>query len=164
MRISYKADFFEEVKRKITSQGFRIVGLDPSQSWGGSLMIDESQAQRFADLFFQDILQAQSIEYTSNPSKPKVLVIEPKQAIAWQYHQRRVEWWQVIAGEVGVIISDDDEERKLLIKQPKDILELKPGKRHRLVGLDDWAVIAQLWNHVDLRYPSDDADVIRLKL
>jgi mannose-6-phosphate isomerase-like protein (cupin superfamily) len=163
MRISYKADFFEEVKRKITSQGFRIVGLDHSQPWGGSLMIDENQAQRFADLFFQEVIQSQE-KKAAHPSKPKVLVIEPKQAIAWQYHQRRAEWWQVIVGEVGVITSDDDEERRLLVKQSKDIIELRPGKRHRLVGLDDWAVIAQLWNHVDVQYPSDDADVIRLKL
>lgn len=163
MRISYKADFFEEVKMKLAQEGFRIIGLDRSQPWGGSVLIDESQAQRFADFYFQEVLQSQKREQ-SYPSKPKVLVIEPKQAIAWQYHQRRAEWWQVIAGEVGVVVSDDDEERKLLVKRAKDVIELNPGKRHRLVGLNDWAVIAQLWNHVDGEYPSDDADVIRLNL
>src|SRR5690606_41609244 len=54
------------------------------------------------------------------------------------------------------LFRSDDEERRLLVKQSKDIIELRPGKRHRLVGLEDWAVIAQLWNHVDVQYPSDE--------
>lgn len=161
MRISYKRDLFEEVKAKLALQGFRIVSLDQSQPWGGSLLIDETQSVQFAKMYFKNWDMNLSVS-SQLPMKPKILVVEPRRAIAWQYHSRRAELWQVLVGEVGVITSDSDEEGALSIKQSNELIELNPGKRHRLVGLKDWAVIAQIWHHVDAQNPSDDHDVIRL--
>jgi mannose-6-phosphate isomerase len=161
MRISYKRDLFEEVKAKLLLQGFRIASLDQSQPWGGFLLIDETQSMQFAKMYFKNWKMNQYVP-SHLPMKPKILVVEPKHAIAWQYHLRRAELWQVLVGEVGVIVSDSDEEGALSIKQSNELIELNPGKRHRLVGLEDWAVIAQIWHHVDAQNPSDDHDVIRL--
>ncbi|HWV71953.1 MAG TPA: hypothetical protein VN040_09570 [Pseudosphingobacterium sp.] len=161
MRISYKRDLFEEIKIKFVLQGFRIVGQDQSQPWGGSLLNDESQSMEFANIYFKN--WSQKIQQSSLPVRPNILVLAPQQAIAWQYHLRRIELWQVLVGEGGVVISDNDEESELLVKQPNELIELNSGKRHCLVGLKDWTVIAQIWYHLDVEQPSDDMDVVKLK-
>jgi hypothetical protein len=35
--------------------------------------------------------------------------------------------------------------------------------RHRLVGLGDWGVLAEIWQHTDLQNPSDEEDIVRLQ-
>jgi hypothetical protein len=30
-----------------------------------------------------------------------------------------------------------------------DQIVLKQGERHRLIGLDDYAVVAEIWQHID---------------
>ena len=41
-------------------------------------------------------------------------------------------------------------------------LKLNQGVRHRLVGLDDYAVVAEIWQHTD-KVPSDEEDIIRVQ-
>ena len=36
------------------------------------------------------------------------------------------------------------------------------GVRHRLIGLDDYAVVAEIWQHTD-KIPSDEEDIIRVQ-
>ena len=45
----------------------------------------------------------------------------------------------------------------------KDIIKLEQGERHRLVGLEDWAVLAEIWQHTDLEKPSDEDDIVRVE-
>ena len=40
---------------------------------------------------------------------------------------------------------------------------LQQGERHRLVGLSDYAVIAEIWQHTDATNPSDEDDIVRLQ-
>lgn len=161
MRISKKKDLFEEIRLKLVSQGFRIVDHDDQQAWGGSLLIDEAQASIFLQTYFKQ--EASMAEATLNlPLRPKLLVVAPHQAISWQYHLRRAELWQVVLGEIGVKLSDSDEEPDPYLKKKGDFIMLQPGMRHRLVGLQDWAIIAQVWQHVDGEHPSDERDIVRL--
>lgn len=44
-----------------------------------------------------------------------------------------------------------------------DQLFLKQGERHRLVGLDDYCVVLEIWQHIDAKQPSDEEDIIRLQ-
>lgn len=161
MRISNKGDLFEEVKIKLASQGFKVVNQDQNQPWGGSLLIDESQAQQFARVYFggKDLEQV-----LHRVVKPKILVVAPGKRIAWQYHLRRAEIWQVLVGKVGVITSNDDALGTLEQKEAGEWVYLGVGKRHQLVGLEDWGVVAQLWQHRDGTQPSDEQDVVRLVL
>ncbi|QNL51621.1 phosphoheptose isomerase [Olivibacter sp. SDN3] len=154
MRISNKTDFFEEVKVKLQREGFRVIGQD-FFPWGGTLQIDEEHAHKFADTFFAS-------KQLYLPQRPKILVIAPGKAIHWQYHLRRSEFWQVLVGEVGIVVSKNDEEQPLRVKSCGEVVQLHPGDRHRLVGLNDWGVVAQLWKHSNLAQPSDDGDVVRL--
>lgn len=164
MRISNKRDLLEEVKHKLISQGFKVTGQDYSPTWGGSLLVDESQATAFAKAYFKDLDDVSFDIDNTLPLNPKILLVSPAKSIAWQYHLRRAELWQIIVGEVGVIINTEDEESEMSIKNSGSFIYLQPGMRHRLVGLKDWGVIAQIWQHVDALNPSDENDIIRLQI
>ena len=43
-----------------------------------------------------------------------------------------------------------------------DQIRLKKEERHRLIGLSDFAVIAEIWQHTDPNNPSDENDIVRL--
>ena len=44
-----------------------------------------------------------------------------------------------------------------------DFIRLKKGERHRLVGLEDFCVVAEIWQHTDSNNPSDENDIIRVQ-
>ena len=44
-----------------------------------------------------------------------------------------------------------------------DQITLINGERHRLIGLDDYAVVAEIWQHTDANHPSDEDDIIRVQ-
>jgi len=44
-----------------------------------------------------------------------------------------------------------------------DTITLQQGERHCLIGLDDYAVIAYIWQHIDTNNPSDEEDIVRLQ-
>jgi hypothetical protein len=44
-----------------------------------------------------------------------------------------------------------------------DKVILQQGERHRLIGLDDFAVIAEIWRHTDANNPSNEDDIVRVQ-
>ena len=44
-----------------------------------------------------------------------------------------------------------------------DQIVLQQGERHRLIGLDDFCVVAEIWQHTDANLPSDEEDIIRVQ-
>lgn len=156
-----KIDIFREVKEDLQKQGFQIVEEDQLRPWGGYFVIKEDQAQQFSDVFFKGI--ALDKLKISGKLSPKILVVEPHKRLSWQYHQRRAEIWQVIKGTVGVISSATDQETELKKHHPGEQIILKQGERHRLVGLDDWGIIAEIWQHTDASRPSDESDIVRVQ-
>jgi len=44
-----------------------------------------------------------------------------------------------------------------------DVIRLKQGERHRLIGLDEWGIVAEIWQHTNPKNPSDENDIIRLQ-
>jgi len=128
---------------------------------GWIFVIEETQAQLFADEYF-DGLDVRSLEFNEKLS-PKILVVHPAKRLSWQYHNRRAEIWRVVQGKVGVITSDTDEEATLRTLEVGDTITLKQGERHRLIGLEEIGVIAEIWQHVDANYPSDEEDIVRVQ-
>jgi mannose-6-phosphate isomerase len=61
------------------------------------------------------------------------------------------------------VTSDTDEEHELQILNPGDVIRLNQGERHRLVGLDEWGVLAEIWQHTDANNPSDEDDIVRVQ-
>jgi quercetin dioxygenase-like cupin family protein len=64
---------------------------------------------------------------------------------------------------VGVVTSDTDEEKQQHTLYEGDIIQLKQGERHRLIGLSDWGMVAEIWQHTDAENPSNEDDIIRVQ-
>jgi len=156
-----KQDLFASVENDLIRQGFEIDSQDRTRPWGGFFVIDENQAQQFSNTFF-DGISVQELKISGKLS-PKILVVEPSKRLSWQYHHRRAEIWQVVQGTVGVITSDSDEEGKMHTLRVGDEIKLECGARHRLVGLEDWGVVAEIWQHTDPENPSDEEDIVRIQ-
>ena len=153
-------NYLNEIEDEIKGLEFDIIAKDFERPWGGFLVISEKQAQKFTDKFF-DGIDIENLKIGGKLS-PKILIIKPNSKLSWQYHHRRAEIWKVIKGEVGVSRSFDDNQKpfkKLIIG---DQIKLKKGERHRLIGLTDYAVLAEIWQHTDPNNPSDENDIVRL--
>lgn len=153
--------FFEKIKQKLEKNHFIIDSYDNKRPWGGFFVIDESQAQKFANIYF-DGLNISELKISGKLS-PKILVVAPHQRLSWQYHYRRAEIWRLIDGVAGVIRSQDDVQGQLEVLKKGDTITLQQGERHRLVGLEDWGVIAEIWQHTDMENPSDEDDIVRVQ-
>ena len=151
---------FQEIEKEITSFGFKIISRDFEKPWGGFLVINESQAQDFANKFFDD-LNIDSLKIGGKLS-PKILIVNPNSKLSWQYHHRRAEIWRVYKGRVGVSKSMDNNEQPMVILNERDQIKLKQGERHRLIGLDDFGVVSEIWQHTDRNNPSNEDDIVRL--
>ena len=89
-------------------------------------------------------------------------MVKPNVKLSWQYHNRRAEIWQVYKGRVGVVQSATDIETPMESYGPGDQIKLDQGVRHRLLGLEDYGVVAEIWQHTD-PLPSDEEDIIRVQ-
>jgi len=152
---------YQEIKKEIESFGFNVVSHDFERPWGGFLVIDESQAQDFSNKFFEG-LDVNTLKIGGKLS-PKILIVKPNARLSWQYHNRRAEIWQVYKGSAGIIRSDSNEENEMKVYNEGDQIVLQQRERHRLIGLDDYCVVAEIWQHTDATHPSDEDDIIRVQ-
>lgn len=158
-----KSEIFSQIASKLLSLGFKVEKQDQTRPWGGFFVLDENQAKAFAELYFPQ-LEMSEIQIT-NKLSPKILVVAPHKRLSWQYHFRRAEIWKVIAGTtVGVKISDNDEQSDdVKVLESGSFIQMDKGERHRLIGLDGWGVVAEIWQHTDPQNPSDEDDIVRLQ-
>lgn len=155
------SNIFFDVIENIIDLGFSIIDKDFNRPWGGFLVIDESQIDKFIKLFFPN-LDFNNIDHTLKYS-PKILIIAPRQRLSWQYHHRRTEFWHVLKGTVQAVISDTDIPNMTLDLVQDDFLLVPNTQRHRLIGTNQWAIVAEIWQHTDPSNPSDESDIIRLQ-
>lgn len=159
--ITEKDKVFAKAKELMISKGFNLINQDSNRPWGGFLVIDENQAYEFAKEFFPEV-DFESLKISGKLS-PKILLVAPGKRLSWQYHFRRAEIWRCIEGKVAVARSNTDEEMERLELQVGDKITLQQGERHRLIGLDEWGVVAEIWQHTDASHPSDEEDIVRLQ-
>ncbi len=152
---------FEKVAQQLQGKGFQIVSQDTHRPWGGFYVIDESQAPTFIHTYFPELSMSdfEGFEKLS----PKILMVAPEKRLSWQYHHRRAEIWRLIDGEAGVVTSDTDEEGEVKRLNIGDKVVLAQGERHRLVGMEGWGVVAEIWQHTDASNPSNEEDIVRLQ-
>lgn len=156
-----KTLIFEKVKNELAVNGFKIDSFDFERPWGGFFVLNDNQIEEFAAKYFAEI-ELENLKISKKLS-PKILVVGPQKRLSWQYHDRRAEIWRVISGNVAVCTSDTDKEGIINNYQPGDIITLKQGERHRLIGLDEWGVVAEIWQHTNAQNPSDENDIYRLQ-
>ena len=152
---------FNITQKELDNAGFQIERKDFDRPWGGFFVIDENQAAEFTAAYFPKVSNADLIE--GRKVSPKILLVAPKKRLSWQYHHRRSEVWRVVEGKVGVVRSDTDTEGSLQEYEVGEIITLAQGERHRLVGLDGWGKVAEIWQHTNPEHPSDESDIVRLQ-
>ena len=64
---------------------------------------------------------------------------------------------------MGIVRSTTDEEGEMLRLEVGETIVLEKGERHRLMGLENWGVVAEFWQHTDPCYPSDEDDIVRVQ-
>ncbi len=156
-----KEAVFGKAAALLANLNLTIEQQDATRPWGGFYVINETQAEQFARHFFPD----ETIESLrlSGKLSPKILLVAPGKRLSWQYHHRRAEIWRCIEGEVAVATSQTDEEEEKYRLRTGDKIKLLQGERHRLIGLNDWGMIAEIWQHTDAEHPSDEEDIVRLQ-
>ena len=156
-----QSEKYIQVKELIESFGYRITNYDFDRPWGGFLVIEEKQVQKFSDQFFKGIA-VDSLKIGGKLS-PKILIVDPEARLSWQYHHRRAEIWRVYKGSVGIIRSNNDDQKPLDTLNEGDQVRLKKGERHRLIGLKKQALVSEIWQHTDPKNLSNEEDIVRLQ-
>ncbi|WP_234567100.1 phosphoheptose isomerase [Rhodohalobacter sp. 614A] len=124
-------------------------------------MIDNSSLSVFINNFFPNtnfVTDDANLSYS-----PKILIVEPGKRLSWQYHHRRSEHWKIVEGSIGLIISNTNEQTPMVELFSGDKTSIALGQRHRLIGLYDWTVVAEIWQHQDPQNPSDENDIVRVE-
>jgi mannose-6-phosphate isomerase-like protein (cupin superfamily) len=152
------SNLFFSIKKEIESKGYEIIGHDFDRPWGGFLLINESQSEKFINQFISE-----DIDKIDGRVSPKILIVNQNSRLSWQYHHRRKEIWKVYKNAVGVIRSSSDKENEMHIHKEGDLIKFDKEERHRLVGLSKPGIVAEIWIHTDIENPSDEEDIIRLQ-
>ena len=154
-----KDKVIQTITYALHTQQLEVVEENFTKPWGAYWRIADNNLQRFIEYYFQD----EDIEMTPQiPMSPKILLVAPGQRLSWQYHFRRGEIWKVVYGPVRAIISPTDVETEIKTYKNNQIIKIKPQERHRLLGADNWGVIAEIWQHTDINNPSNEEDNVRL--
>ena len=154
-------EIFATYRRRLTDEGFAFERTDFERPWGGFFVIEEAQAPQFVTRYFpgrstDDLIGGRKVS-------PKILIVRPGKRLSWQYHHRREEVWRVVDGPVAVAHGMSDEQPAPTTYRSGETVVLAQGERHRLVGLDDFGVVAEIWQHTDPDHPSDEDDIVRLQ-
>jgi mannose-6-phosphate isomerase len=156
-----KVNRLQKIHKQILGLGFHIQTHDFDRPWGGFLVIDPVDTKKFILQFYPEL--ADELTATTLPLSPKILCVAPGQRLSWQYHHRRSELWKLIEGKAAYKKSDTDQEGDINIMELNKTLTLRQGERHRLIGLNEWGIIAEIWQHTDANDPSNEDDIIRLQ-
>ena len=57
----------------------------------------------------------------------------------------------------------DDNQNEMEILNEGDTIKFQTEERHRLVGLSNFGVVAEIWIHTDSNNLSDEEDIVRLE-
>jgi len=157
-----KAEIVDMFRAHLQALGLAIAQVDAARPWGAFLRVGNAEADKFIEAYFGDARLPELAQ--RGERSPKILLVAPHARLSWQYHDRRSELWRVISGMVGIYASATDEQPTTrLTLDVGQMVELVQGTRHRLVGLDDWGAVAEIWIHTDPAHPSDEEDIHRLQ-
>ncbi len=156
-----KSKVAAEIKTDLESKNIGISAVDFERPWGGFFKIDNSSLNKFLETYFNGVELPFDISRLN--VSPKILAVEPHKKLSWQSHERRSELWRVVKGPVGIYTSPTDvQPDEMDVYNDNDIVEMQLGTRHRLVGLDGWGIVAEIWVHTFPDNPSDEDDIRRI--
>lgn len=157
-----KQEIYTEIKKDLTDKNIKISGEDFERPWGGFFKIADESLNDFLSIYFSGVKLPFDISKLN--VSPKILVVEPGKKLSWQSHERRSELWRVVKGPVGIYTSPTDlQPDEMKVYNDNDIIEMELGTRHRLVGTNDWGIVAEIWVHKFPDNPSDEDDIRRIE-
>lgn len=159
--MDYKKNRLDIVRWQLNKLGYTVVDMDYERPWGGFFRISDDDIKPFIARFFPEL--SEELLNSELPLSPKILCVAPGKKLSWQFHYRRSEIWKLIDGKAAYILSDSDDENALELLENGLTLVINKEQRHRLVGLNEWGIIAEIWRHTDPTNPSDEDDIIRLR-
>jgi len=129
--------------------------------WGGYLCLYEETLPQFYEAYWQGV----EVPAPAGDLKldPKILIVAPGARLSLQYHHRRGEHWRVLDGPVKIVVGEDGASLREITAAPGDVVRIPQGKWHRLVGLDVWGRVAEIWEHTDPSDPSNEDDIVRVQ-
>jgi mannose-6-phosphate isomerase len=74
-------EIFKETEAELKELALKIDSFDFNRPWGGFFVIEEKDAQKFADTYFNK-LDVQSLKISGKLS-PKVLLVKPESRLSW---------------------------------------------------------------------------------
>ena len=154
-------NIFNKTFEILTSQKLKVVDKDIERPWGSFFVISEDNAQDFSNIYFNG-LNTEELKVSGKLS-PKILIIASNKRLSWQYHRRRSEIWRVTSGEIKVVTSHDNIERNEVLLKTGEQIKLYQGERHRIIGTNNYAIVAEIWIHTDKDNPSDEDDIVRVQ-
>jgi mannose-6-phosphate isomerase-like protein (cupin superfamily) len=158
-----KVKIVGDIADAVRNAGYTIVELNDTKPWGAYIRISSDEADRFVGEFFLGLTPEDArLGIDGAELSPKLLIVAPNQRLSWQYHNRRAERWMFLTtGAYNKSQSNDEGEATLA--HPGSEVQFARGERHRLVGTaNKYAVVAEIWQHVDSTTPSDENDIVRL--
>tara|TARA_B100000965_G_scaffold217308_1_gene181898 strand:- start:236 stop:721 length:486 start_codon:yes stop_codon:yes gene_type:complete len=154
-------EILRRIEKELLNNQFRIISKDLDRPWGGFFVLDQIQSKKFINFYFNKST-FELIDFSLKIS-PKILVIKPNKRLSWQYHNRRSEIWSVIKGDILVSRSQNDNEGSLIQLKKGEQIEITNKIRHRIIGTEDYALVAEIWMHSNKNIPSDENDIVRLQ-
>jgi mannose-6-phosphate isomerase len=157
-----KAKKLQELKDKVENEwGFRVIDADLEKPWGAYFVIHPEDTDKFIEIYFAE--HKDKFQNSTNLS-PKYLILEPGKRFSWQVHDRRAEIWRAVEGPLGAYTAETDEHpEELQLFERDQVIFMDKGIRHRLKGLDEWGVVAEIWVHTDTENLSDESDIKRIQ-
>lgn len=72
---------FQKIAKEIKGYGLSVVSFNFDRPWGGFFVIDEDQAQEFANVYFEG-MNVDKLRVSGKLS-PKVLLVKPVSRLSW---------------------------------------------------------------------------------
>lgn len=154
---------FDQAKQILHQHQITIAHEELEKPWGGFLVINPKDLTKFVAAFFNDAPPQLLTRHKNQPLSPKFLIVFPDKRLSWQYHHRRSEIWKVLVGKVNVATSFTDIEEQITTYEKNQIIVLEQEQRHRLIGLEKAAIVAEIWQHTNVAHLSDEKDIVRVQ-
>jgi mannose-6-phosphate isomerase len=159
-----KLTLVDQLEHIAHDYGYETVDRNDTKPWGAYLRFDSKSAEQFINSFFPGLTLAEAqLGIKDAELSPKFLLVAPGQRLSWQMHDRRAERWAFLT-DGAYQKSATDEQGDIVHVTPGKVVQFAKGERHRLVGINDsYALVAEIWQHSDPAYLSDEDDIVRLQ-
>jgi mannose-6-phosphate isomerase-like protein (cupin superfamily) len=147
-----KLKLIEKTEKWLLKNNLSVSQKDLDRPWGAFWHITPNSLNHFLDLFFPGF-DPQSLFIS-----PKILLVEPNKRLSLQFHYKRSEKWHVINGPVKIIVDN----KELILNTDENIV-IKSQQKHRLIGLKNSGLVAEIWMHNNPSDPSNENDIVRLE-